>query len=244
MDKKGIMSVWVFVFTLISIGVALYLFVGVIGGDEERFIGDGQSRILATYSNAEVDRFNDERRINYAWKDSMLELGSKGGLPNGEAVAGYVYWKKGGKGCFPKLGTLQENLAGVVSSKVNNQGYVFSIDDNLVMLNYSRDYSEKVGAVDFTYTFDPIVKVEFDYGLNEFLNGIELVESIVSSCGDDKTCWDGKSVSYSIDNNNVFKVDVVSGTIKDILGEEEVIIKGAIDFDYNPLQDGEFECLS
>ena len=241
MNKKGIMSLWVFVFTFISIGMALYLFADV-SGDETRLIGDGHSRILSTYSNAEVDRFNDERKIGYAWKESILELGSKGGLPDGEFNGDYVYWRKGSKECYPNLDILQENLVEVVSSKFNIEGYVLKVDDNLVLLNYCRDYSETVGDIDFTYHFNPIVEIEFDYGVSDLLIGIDEVKSIVSECGVDVACWDSKDISYSIDDNNIFKVDVSSGTIKDILGEEGVIIRGSIDFDYNPLQDGEFEC--
>ena len=199
MNKKGIMSVWVFVFTLISIGVALYLFADVSGSDEERLIGDSHARLLSTYSNAEIDGFNDERRIGYAWKDSVLELGLKGGLPNGEFDSGYVYWRKGSKECYPDLDVLQHNLATVVSSKIHNTDYDFSIADNLVLATYDRDYYENVGGVSFTYHFNPVVQLEFEYGVNDFLSGINAVESIVSECGDDTTCWDGKSVSYSIE---------------------------------------------
>ena len=238
MNKKGIISVYVCIFTFIAIGLALVL-ITQMEDDTAEVLGDSQFELFETYVSAEVYLFNDGRLIKYVWKDSLIELGENGGVD--ASIEEYNYWKKGEKNCFPDLEELGDRLAEIIVLKTEGD-YVLNVADSKVVVIYDKEYNSGVDNTSFTYYFDPVVEIEFEYDLNDFFSAIQTVESIVSECSDDTACWDSKDVSYSVDNNNVFKVDVVSGTVKDILGEEEVIVKGAIDFSYNPLQDGEFEC--
>jgi hypothetical protein len=239
MNRKGVLSAYVFVFTFMAIGLALFL-ITQIGDDVVNALGRSQSELLDTYVGAEVDLFNDGRLIEYVWKDSLIGLGKTGGVDT-SSIGEYSYWKRGGESCFPDLEELESKLAEIIVLKTEGD-YVLDVDSSNVVITYDKEYVGGADNTSFTYYFNPVVEIGFDYDLNEFLDAIQTVEIIVSECGDDIACWDTKDVSYSVDDNNVFKVDVVSGIVKDILGEEVVIVKGAIDFDYNPLQDGEFEC--
>ena len=76
-----------------------------------------------------------------------------------------------------------------------------------------------------------------------FSETVSVVEMLVESCGNNITCWGHNDISLeTIDQGNIFKIELTSQDMKDFWTDKEVVIKGAIDFEYNPLEEGNFQC--
>ena len=46
----------------------------------------------------------------------------------------------------------------------------------------------------------------------------------------------------SINDGKTFKIGVTSQNMKSFLRNDEIVVNGAIDFDYNPISQGVFKC--
>ena len=72
---------------------------------------------------------------------------------------------------------------------------------------------------------------------------LERIEIIVDECNDDIPCWNSNGINVqSFNEGNTFKIEVTSKNMKDFPIGRDIVIKGAIDFEHNPIQGEVFEC--
>lgn len=236
MNKKGIFTLYALVFVILSVGAGIY-FVSSIAESNVATLGKSQANLLNSYSSAEIDLFNYEQFLKYNFKEIISELGSSGGVLGQDSIGGHTYWQKGSKKCYPSLEDLKKNLGLLIGDED------IIIDDSEILIYYNNTYSFSENGIEINYYFTPVLKFDYDYPLTNFLDRINEVDGVVDICGEDISCWETEfKYECSISKEgNVILIDIDAPKINDVFGEKEIVIKGAVDFGFNPLID-EFEC--
>lgn len=236
MNKKGIFTLYALVFVILSVGAGIY-FASEIAESNVATLGKSQANLLNSYSSAEVDLFNYEQSLKYNFKEIVGELGSYGGVLEQDNINGYSYWQRGSEKCYPSLEDLKKNLGALIGDEE------IIIGDSEILIYYNHIYSFSENNTEIKYYFTPVLKFDYDYPLTNFLNRISEVDRVADICGEDVSCWETEfEYECSISKEgNVILIDIDAPKINDVFGEKEIVIKGAIDFDFNPLIDS-FEC--
>jgi len=236
MNRKGIFTLYALVFVILSVGAGIY-FVSSIAESNVATLGNLQANLLNSYSSAEVDLFNYEQSLKYNFKDIIGELGSSGGVLEQDNFNEYSYWQRGSGKCYPSLEDLKNNLGLLI----DEEGVV--VGDSKILIYYDNTYSFSENNTEIKYYFTPLLKFDYDYPLDNFLDRINEVDRVVDVCGEDVSCWETEfGYEYSIiKEGSVLLIDIDAPEINDVFGEKEIVLKGAIDFDFNPLIDS-FGC--
>tara|TARA_Y100000310_G_scaffold187381_1_gene187412 strand:+ start:379 stop:1104 length:726 start_codon:yes stop_codon:yes gene_type:complete len=238
MNKRGVLTTYLLIFVIIAVGTSLFLFTG---EDIERYfiLGESQMEVLDTYALGEKDLFVYEENMKISLSDSILELANTGGVLNRASVEEYSYWQRGNKKCYPGLGEIKNNL----KTKLAKENLDYSAGKIIVSTMYNKEYELNLSNSTARYNVNTTSTVKYLYDLDAFVNSIQEVKRVIDECGTNTTCWESRDVSFeSLNEGNTFKIEVTSQNMKDILRGRNIVLKGAVDFEYNPLEGGVFEC--
>lgn len=237
MNKKGVLTTYLLVFVIISVGLGLSL----VTGKDVNFIamkGDSQAETMEVYILGEKDLFKFERESKVKLENAIFDLADKGGRASGAGVEGYSYWQRGSKKCYPPLEDLVENLKMKLNTNLK-----YGSDLITVPYVYEKKYSLSIDNATVEYFVNSSLELEYMYSLDKFVESVGFVEMIVSECEKNVSCWNSKGLNVeSLNEGNTFKIEVTSQNIPRVIENKELNIKGAVDFEYNPLIEGEFEC--
>jgi len=247
MNKKGVLTTYLLIFVIISVGTSLFLF---SGEDFERYfvIGESHLELLNKYTEGEIDLFIYEENVKLSLSDSIFELANMGGVLGRDNIEGYSYLQKGSKKCYPNSEELNENLKIKLEEKLELEEIELNYFEGFftVFTNYFKNYDLSLKNATIKHKIELVSEVKYNYEFNEFVKSIQDIESTVTECNNNITCWNIRGISVeSLDEGNIFKIEVTSSTMRDFLRGRDVMIQGAIVFEYNPLDElsgGNFEC--
>ena len=255
MNKKGLFTLYVLIYTILGIGISLMLFVNFQEHSSTKYLGDSQLNLIELYSEGESDLFYVTQLLSdIEIVSSLFENGGFYNDPN-KMNGEYVLWKKNSSDCYPTLNLLDREFSIVFNKKLLNEGYSLDYSTKVInslsffeiLFNSSKnlDYSivnkenEEIGI----YSLSPNFKILINYDLNNFFSFVEEVKSIVGLCQNDENCWESHATFEWENNGNLFMFESLPQLIQTVNGEKEVKIKAAVDFvEINELVEGEFEC--
>ncbi len=237
MNKKGVLTTYLLVFVIISVGLGLSL----ATGEDFSFLavkGEAQTEIMELYVLGEKDLFEFESELKLELENAIFELANEGGTMNVANIEGHSYWQRGSKKCYPELGDLIDALRIKVDTNLEyNVGLISSY------YVYEKKYDLVVDNATVEYFVNSPLEIEYSYSLDSFAESVSFVEGVVSECEKNISCWNSKELTVeSLNEGNTFKIEVTSQNIPKVIEDKEITIKGAVDFEYNPLIEGEFEC--
>lgn len=258
MNKKGMLMVYLLVFTVIAVSYAIYLNFTYFKDFDSDKIGRVQNSLIENSNNLYEELYFQNEILKYVVDDSVIELGNKGGFNEGERIDGYLLWYKGGNGCWPiNKDDLEGNYLIILDEKMkSHSGYYFYDVDEFKYHDYDFKVEEDLDKLKIISglnlsidgngngfntngVYDNGLIYVLDYNFEDFVTKVKNVrDDILNDCSDDVDCWNDKKNSRewfkSLDvNGKVFKFELVSGSV----GEKGVIVKGAVDFN-----DGELKC--
>ncbi len=254
-NKKGLFTLYVLIYTILGIGISLMLFVNFQEHSSTKYLGDSQLNLIELYSEGESDLFYVTQLLSdIEIVSSLFENGGFYNDPN-KMNGEYVLWKKNSSDCYPTLNLLDREFSIVFNKKLLNEGYSLDYSTKVInslsffeiLFNSSKnlDYSivnkenEEIGI----YSLSPNFKILINYDLNNFFSFVEEVKSIVGLCQNDENCWESHATFEWENNGNLFMFESLPQLIQTVNGEKEVKIKAAVDFEeINELVEGEFEC--
>ena len=181
----------------------------------------------------------------------IFDFSEKGGVINRSNYNQYNYWERGSKKCYPTLEDLKINLNSYLLQDQNNKNISLDYYNSTIWVNknYSKLYLLDLDDLNINYNFDINLSIPYPMALSSFEEILQEISFVSSSCNNNITCWGAlfnattKSIEiYPLNEGKTFNIEVTSQNMKDSLTNAEVVIKGAIDFEYNPLTQGEFEC--
>ncbi len=248
LGKKGILPTLVMIFALISVGAAFFYLID-SGVDESASLGKLQVDILKLGYNAERDIIYNKYLLDQNIEDYFVEFAGLGGLFNEyKTDDGYSYWVRGEIGCYPSLDDLKKNFILFLGDKFNGS-YTFDVlfEDgrSKIVLRTLKEYN--VSGSYYNVSFKPDLErtVHSEIDFSKLYDSVEKVKEVVELCGADVDCWNTSANFSWFNHNNLFKVEIISGSVTGAFGEKEVILKAAVDFDgANPLLGEEFKCLA
>ncbi len=251
LNKKGIVPHLLLVFTLLTMGVALFLFSSAMENQKDN-IGFIQQDTVNLLFEGREDLNYDKNVLKQEFSDVLIRFADNGGVYHGSASSGYTYWKKGEFECYPTVDSLKKSFLLFLDEGLSSdiQGsydfdLIFENNGMSVVMESNGDYSAEKEKYKISYSPGYETSVFYDYNFNSFLDGVDEVQRVISLCGDDSTCWEKEATFDWVKDNNLYKVEITSSKLIDAFGEKEVVLKAAIDFDeVNPLVDGELKCLA
>jgi len=252
LGKKGILPVFVLLFTIICLGAALF-YLSESLENQKGVIGDKQLGVLKMYSDAQQDKIYSELLLEQNFEGFLVEFASDGVMYNDQiTIDRYVYWKRGEINCYPNFESIKRDFSLFINDQLDDVEYspeiLFGNDGIMkVKMISSNDYNFEEDSLKVVYkpANDYNFESDIDIGLfNSIISDIEEIAFVVDECGNDNDCWADKANFYWEQDNNLFKVEVVSGIIEtESFGEKEVILKAAVDFnEVNPLLGEDFIC--
>lgn len=247
MNKRGFLMLSLFIFTIIAVGIALYVSSTISNVAFSENLGDIQLGVMNNSNLIYEELYFKNEILKSTAGDSVFELGNVGGIFDGELVDGYNVWYRGGKECWPNEDSLTENYILVLEDKMDlyeQSDYNLKIekeDSGFIKIISELEIYNEILKDDYNVsTFsDESLTYTLEYNFDDFETKVKNIrDDILVECSDDSACWEEKKNSRnwfkSLDvNGKVFKFKLVS----DSVGGEEVIIKGAIDFN-----EGNLEC--
>lgn len=276
MNKKGMLMVYLFVFTLLAVGFAFYIYSTFESVSLEKKMGLTYSKMIENSDNAYEELYFQRKVLEYVADDAILELGMSGGKLEGDLIDSYRVWYRDGNACWPNSDSLASNYIQLLNVKMKEKAgeffyyvpdedfdysnidlltneyidlpkhdYNFKLEDELDKINIVSElefsiesFNERAGY-EMTTISNKGFSYLLDYNFDDFLLKVKNIrDDFVENCGDNIGCWEEKKSSRvwfkNLDlNGKIYKFELVS----DSIGGEEVIIRGAVDFNQ-----GELEC--
>ncbi|MCD4759969.1 hypothetical protein K8R33_03705 [archaeon] len=250
LNKKGEMLVhFVLVFVVLSFGLSLVLFTQAME-NQKGYVGEMQLDLIQLSFDGEKDLIYDKQVLKQGFSDLIVEFGNFGGNFEGDSTDdGYVYFVRGDVDCYPNIGSLESSFISLLNARMDFFGgyetdLIFEKGGMVVDLDSVEEYVVDRDGYEIKHRPMGNINVFYDYDFNSFLENVDELKSVVDLCGADKGCWDNNAKFYFEENNNLFKVEMVSDSITDVFGEKEVVLKAAVDFkELNPLVGDTFQCL-
>ena len=237
LNKKGVLTTYLLVFVIISVGLGLSL----ATGEDFSFTsvkGEAQIEIMNLYVLGEKDLFKSESEFKIELENAIFDLAKEGGTMNRESIEEYSYWQRGSKKCYPELDDLVSILDTKINADLEYEGETITTSQS-----YEKKYNLIADNATVEYTINFPLVIDYDYSLERFVDDLNFVETVFSECEKDISCWESKGlIVESVNEGNTFKIEVTSQSVPGVIEDKEIIIKGAVDFEYNPLIGGEFEC--
>jgi len=246
MNKRGdYWSTTLLIMTIVMLGWMSYLAL-TNSSPIERATGMSSVLLFNFFDEVETDLIYCDKALEYSFSDSLNELLLNGGFFEIEdkKVGNYVLWKRDVDECYPTEDRIKKNLGlylnkSIVEKLDNNNlsgdfEFKFEKEDGKLKilgeptkkLNYSRDLDN----IHIDYEVDPVLVLFLDYDLDEIMLKVLEVKEIVNSCGDNPTCW-GNNADFDWTNDEKwFMFEVNIGKIKDVFGETDLVLKGAVYF--------------
>ena len=222
LGKKGVLPTLVLVFTLISMGAALFYSSGAIENQKGE-VGTLVWDLLNAENKLKNDMIYDGQFLKQSMNNLVIDF-ADGGLDS--------TWEDSSS--YPSLDEIKEKFELYLNNRLNGEYEVnFVFDSGLTILKLKN--IKEYGYDSTNYNISSVGGEEFEfevlYDFSLLSDSVENLRDVVSSCGDDTSCWGVEASFYWEEDNNLFKVEVPSGIITDAFGEEGVIILGAtVDF--------------
>jgi len=244
MNKKGVLTTYMLIFVILSVGISLFLFTG---ENFEKYVvvGGAQLNLLNLYIEGDTDLYANVQTSQFALSESLFEVAEGGGVHERSKMGDYFYWQKGSKKCYPSMENIRKEIELKFSEKMEKSLDVEYDNSNYIVFDYiyNETYEFDLDNIIATHNVNLPIEISYPFDLFEFTNSILLVESIVDECYNNISCWNAKPVNFvSMNEGNTFKIEVTPPNMKDSLTGKKFVIKGAVDFEYNPLGRGSFEC--
>ena len=259
--KKGLFTLYVFIYTILSIGVALFLISEVQDNLLVKSLGESQLALIESYEHGENKLFYLDRQ--YAGKDHLSKFFELGGFSYNplKSEEGYTLWARGlnyGEDyseCYPTYSSFKSEFGVFLWSELHKNSdslyYDYEINDlnsSFEVIGISRNSIDiiilKNDSINMgTYSIKPNVKFSVQYDIDNFLEFVDEVKFIVDECRNNEICWESNANFWWENKGNLFMFESIPQIINTEKGKKEVKIKAAVNFDeFNPLQGDTFPC--
>ena len=231
---------------MVVFGWAFYVFTSAEKGSMTEYVGMAQNDLSYAYHDAEKEILIYQTILEFKTGEGIKELAFNGGYFGDSKKYGgwqHSYWEHGGNSYYPDKEILYENLGFYLNKELND--YLESYNENLVnefrfefieeeerlkvRVKVDKEkqirgegYSGTVKVRDFTFYID--------YNFDEFLEEVERIKGEAGKCQDNYECWQKIQDLDFEESNGIYSVEVPIKEYKDDYGEEEIIIRAALDF--------------
>jgi hypothetical protein len=257
MNKRGLLMVYLFVFTLIAVSLGFYLAVTKEGRSLNANVGVPASILMREREFIYEDLYFkneilERERLKEVIFNSLSEFLDNGGFDIGEreSVDGYTVWYRKGadSGCWVQNEEkIIKSYLETLKRGVLNEDVLYGVVDGVGVEREANEYyaifylwnsaNISYGGFEIYSKGNLGKRIKVDYNFQDFIVKVENIKSIFNECGDNEACWNDrkKGLSWFKDlkvKGKLYKFELVTET----LNGDKMIIKGAVDFNEGDLK--------
>jgi len=225
MNKRGILMVYVLIFTILAVSLALTILFKIENQKYTFEIGEVPTKVIRSYVLANEEEYFLKSQLEEKSKESIINLLNNAGLENPVYSGEYILWKKDIE-CFPND---WNKLKSIIISDLGAGYDIFRNDEGLIVeAKFPIVKKEEDETYNLVYTkeFNENYVIE-GFNFDEFISKVDKIKSVVDECGNLESCWESKSSGFNYKKEgNLFKISFTTQSL-----EKEISIKIGIDFE-------------
>jgi len=225
MNKRGILMVYVLIFTIIAVSLALTILFKIENQKYSFEIGEVPTQVIRNYVLANEEEYFLKSQLEEKSEESVMKILNNAGLENPVFVGEYILWKKDIE-CFPND---WDKLKSIIISDLG-EGYDVSREEDRLVVSANfpiiKQVEEETYNLVYTKEFKENHVIE-DFNFDKFISKVDKIKSVVDECGSLESCWNSESSGFSYKKEgNLFKISFTTPSL-----EEDILIKIGIDFE-------------